>query len=123
MRADYGSGHPFWPFAGDVVSPRLEPFTGKIEASYLIPLWGEEQYMLPSYFRMDLGVRTHVTVFGARVEPYLNLQNLTKRRNVIFYDMFAADAFPGGGPTRGSRLVPTTFPGIPLPTFGFDVRF
>jgi hypothetical protein len=121
-RADYGSGHPIWPFAGDVVSPRLEPFLGTLEATYLVPLWGEEQYLLPSYFRIDLGMRTHVTVWGARVEPYLNLQNLTKRRNVIFYRLRSVgptDERPAAAP----QLLPTTAYGIPLPTFGFDVRF
>jgi hypothetical protein len=60
-------------------------------------------------------------VWGARVEPYINLQNLTKRRNVIFYELVS------DGPTferpEGARLLPITTYGIPLPTFGFDVRF
>jgi hypothetical protein len=128
-QVSYGTGNPLWPYVADVVAPRFEPFLGRTDAGRLVPLWGTEQVRLPSYFRVDVGVRTDVRLFGFPIEPYFNLQNLTRRRNVLYYSP-RADAFlrdPGGTPvppgTGTTRLVPTLMPAFPLPTFGIDVRF
>jgi hypothetical protein len=127
LRVDYGTGHPFWPFAGNVLTPRFQPLVGVTDVTRLTPVWSDQQLRLPAYFRVDLGARTAVRWLGMDVEPYLNFQNLFGRPNVIHYQLKATFLRPDGtfdslfpGTTR---LFPIAAPKVFIPTIGFDVRF
>ncbi|HEY9226790.1 MAG TPA: hypothetical protein VIP11_09100, partial [Gemmatimonadaceae bacterium] len=124
---DYGSGHPFWPFAGDVTSSRFEPMLGAAGVTRLTPVWSDQQLRLPDYARVDVGVRSEYHLWGALVEPYVNFQNLLARPNVIHYRLITSFLKPDGtydsffpGTTK---LHPVAALGVPIPTVGFNVRF
>ena len=119
-RAVYGSGLPFWPFAGYVTSPRLEPLAGGTREKGSIPVWAEEQQRYPAYARLDLSARYRFGVRGVQVEPFASLQNVTGRANVLYYRLQSVPAGSSALPT----LVPeTAFASTILPSIGIDVRF
>jgi len=123
LRADYGTGHPFWPFAGAVAGSRFQLGAGISSVSRLTPVWSDQQLRLPAYCRFDLGVRSAIHWIGMDVEPYLNFQNLFGRPNVIHYQVQTLLG-PDGSPNSAmTRLSPIAAPKVLLPTFGFDVRF
>jgi hypothetical protein len=120
-RLVYGGGMPFWPFVGYVSAPRLDPLLGRTSFDGMVPVWADEQFRFPAYARLDLGARYPFGLWGAEVEPYLNIQNVLGRRNVLYYDLV----------TDGRNQVerdPVLLPITPLsftflPSIGIDVRF
>jgi hypothetical protein len=118
-----GSGHPFWPFLGDVLSPTLEPLHGTLESTRTVPLWGTQQMRHVAYGRVDVGARTSFSVAGARVEPYLNLQNLSRRPNVLYYEIRGPYSWPNITSADEARLRPIAMPAFVIPTFGFNLFF
>jgi hypothetical protein len=124
-RVDYGSGQPFWPFAGQIGTPRLNPLVGGTDVTELTTFWAGRQLRYPQYFRADLGVRTVFRVWSGIIEPYLTLQNITARPNVIYYklDIDPADFYAGTNPTVVPMLQPVTMPRSFIPSIGFNVRF
>jgi hypothetical protein len=117
-RLVYGSGLPFRPFAGFLATPRLEPLIGATTFEGTVPIFAREQQRYPAYFRLDAGVRRPFQLRGVTLEPYLNVQNLTARPNVLYYRP---------GVSAGSReavLTPiSAFPLTAMPSLGIDVRF
>lgn len=123
-QGNYGTGHPFWPFLGDVVAPHFQPFEGTLESTRTVPLWGPDQQRHEPYVRLDLGMRTSFGVRDATVEPYLNLQNVAGRPNVLYYEAKSAYGPGPNGPVRlDAVLRPIAMPAVMLPTLGFNIRF
>ena len=121
-RAVYGSGLPFWPFAGNVTVPRLEPLVGGVREKGFTPVWGDTQQRYPAYARADLAARYRFRVRGVELEPFANVQNVMNRANVLYYRL------TGTGENDPARrrplLVPeTALPLSLLPTLGIDARF
>lgn len=116
-RITYGGGLPFWPFAGYHTSVRLSPLAGRTDfRGDAFPLWAETQSRYPDYFRLDMGARYPFRLWGAELEPYLSVQNITTRPNVLYYQLRS----DGGEPS----LIPVIpFPFTAIPSVGFDVRF
>jgi len=123
-QGSYGTGHPFWPFLGDVLAPHFQPFEGILQSTRTVPLWGPYQQRHEPYLRLDLGMRTSFRVRGAMIEPYLNLQNVAGRPNVLYYEAKPEyDYGPDGPVQRGVVLRPIATPSVMLPSFGFNFRF
>lgn len=117
-RMVYGSGLPFRPFAGYLATPRLEPLLGATTFEGAVPIFAREQQRYPAYFRLDAGLRRPFQVRGATVEPFLSVQNLTGRANVLYY----RPAISAG--SRQPVLSPVTaLPLTTMPSLGIDVRF
>ena len=121
-RSSYGSGLPFWPFAGYVNAPRLVPVLGRTKETRLVPEWSDVQMRYPAYFRMDLAARASFRFRRLGIEPVLSLQNVTARPNVLYYRLDAVGT-PGQG-ERPTRLAPVApFPIPVIPSLGIDVHF
>jgi Carboxypeptidase regulatory-like domain/TonB-dependent Receptor Plug Domain len=121
-QATYGSGMPFWPWAGNVNTERLNPLLGRTsESPDLAPLFGDRQMRFPDYFRLDLAARYAFGFRGVELEPTLSLRNVTLRRNVLYYRN-GSDA--GGREGTRPLLYPVT-PPFTLPmavSIGLDAR-
>jgi hypothetical protein len=117
-RLVYGSGLPFRPLVGYFYTARFEPQLGATGFDGRVPVFAREQQRYPDYFRLDAGVRRPFRVRTATIEPYLNVQNLTARPNVLYYS-------PGlSADSREPVLTPATaFPFTAMPSLGIDVRF
>jgi hypothetical protein len=121
-RTSYGSGLPFWPFAGYVNAPRLVPQTGRTKETRRVPVWGETQLRYPAYFRMDVAVRGSFRLGRVGIEPVLSVQNVSARQNVLYYRLEGQGAPSLEG--RRTLLVPqTAFPLPVIPSLGIDVHF
>lgn len=118
-RLQYASGQPFTRVAGRVAGHHYDP-----ERGVWVPAPGAAVYgphnaeRLPSYLRVDAGVRRSWPVrwLGSDgvVTPYLEVLNLLSTRNVMW-------AAPG---SDGGDLVLDYGPQLPvLPTFGVEWRF
>lgn len=119
-RVMYGSGLPFWPFAGYVTSPRWEPLAGGTREKGSVPVWGDEQQRYPAYARLDLSTRFRFRVRGVEVEPFASVQNVTGRRNVLYYRLVSG---PGSSEIPPALVPEIAFASSILPSIGFDVRF
>jgi hypothetical protein len=122
------SGTPFWPFVGDWPGPALrgksEPWSpGFFTWSRPIAHWADEQERMPTYGRLDVGIRSPFTVRGATVEPFLNIQNASARRAVMYYQTAVPEGSTADDPAGEVVLKPIALPWTVLPTFGFNVRF
>src|SRR5690606_38613266 len=84
-RAVYGSGLPFWPFAGFTWAPRFNPLAGGTDLNGLAPVWADEQMRYPDYFRLDTSIRRRGRVGPIRFETFVSLLNVTRRPNVLYY--------------------------------------
>jgi len=109
----YSSGQSSWPFLGDVVTSRFEPFLGRLSWDQLTPVWSPTQVRHEPYGRVDVGARWTFIVGSALIEPYLSVQNLFGRYNVYGYGV---SGYP-------PRLMPLPTPGFPIPSAGVNVRF
>lgn len=118
-RTMFGSGLPFWPFAGYVTSPRFEPLAGATREKGLFPVWGERQERYPAYARLDLAARYRLRIAGMEVEPYASVQNVTSRANVLYYRLIQVP----NAPVPASLVPETAFASPLLPSVGLDVRF
>jgi hypothetical protein len=122
------SGTPFWPFVGDWNGPTLrgkeEPYSpGFFTWPRRVPHWADEQERMPTYGRLDVGIRSPFTVRGATVEPFLNLHNATARRAVMYYRTAVPEASASDDPPSGVVLKPIALPWTVLPTLGLNLRF
>lgn len=116
-RIVYGGGLPFWPFAGYVTAVRLSPLEGRTNTrGDHFPLWAGEQLRYPAYFRLDLGARYAFRLWSAEVEPYVSVQNVSARPNVLYYALRSE-----AGEASLDPVIP--FPFTTIPSMGFDVRF
>lgn len=120
-QATYGSGMPFWPWAGNVTTPRLNPLIGMTWESGFVPAFADEQARYPDYFRVDLGARMPLRAFGVQLEPSLGLRNVTQRGNVFYY---RAQSFAPGDPSVAQPLlVPVQpFPSSLVVSLGLEAR-
>lgn len=119
-RIMYGSGLSFWPFAGYVTVPRFEPLAGGTREKGFVPVWADVQQRYPSYARLDLATRYRVRLGGVELEPFANVQNVTGRRNVLYYRLVSA---PENSDIPPSLVPETAFASSILPSIGIDVRF
>jgi hypothetical protein len=119
-RITYGSGLPFWPFAGYITTPRFEPLAGGTREKGSTPVWADEQQRYPAYARWDLAARSRIRLRGIALEPFLSVQNVTGRANVLYYRLQSPPSNSAFLPT----LVPeTAFASSILPSLGIDARF
>jgi hypothetical protein len=126
-RVSAASGAAFWPFAGETRAPRITPVSGWIEIDLLrrVPSWSTEQLHMPTHARVDLGLRRRFRVGPTAIEPYLVVQNVIARRNVIYYraeTIYERDANENAVPT-GLVLRPVSLPFTVIPSIGADIRF
>ncbi len=128
-QASVGSGLPLWPFVGDVSGPSFSPAALRLGMvrQRLLPLWGDRQIRQPTYARVDVGIRKPFAFRGGFIEPYINVQNVGYRANVIGYktrhgfnDSVGSD---GKVLPAATYLDPIALPVVIIPTFGIDVRF
>jgi hypothetical protein len=120
-QATYGSGMPFWPWAGNLTTPRLNPLMGQTWETGYAPVFADRQIRYPDYFRLDLGARVPLRVLGVRLEPSVGLRNVTERGNVFYYRAETRSTSPGD--TGTSLLVPVQpFPESLVVSLGLDVR-
>lgn len=121
-RSSYGSGLPFWPFAGYVNAPRLVPLLGRTKENRLVPEWSDTQMRFPAYFRADVALRGSFRFRSVGIEPVIGIQNLTARPNVLYYRLDATGTPDPAG--RTTQLVPVApFPIPMVPSIGIDVHF
>lgn len=122
-RISYGTGTPFWPFAGHQVIARLSTLHGQLMWEYndLAPYWSDTQMRMPAYFRLDLGARWEFRVRNLRFEPFANILNVTGRPNVLYYRAYND---PAAGFQERPQLVPVTSSQADvIPSFGINVFF
>lgn len=113
LQTQYGTGRPFWPIVGRTFAPTLDPVTGGTIVG-TTHIYGSTQLRHHAYARTDVGARTSFHALGAAFEPYVNLQNVNRRPNVMYYE----------GPIGGNGIMrPAAMPNFFLPTIGLDVRF
>ena len=121
-RLNYGTGLPYTRPLGAYVYQAYQPLDGTrsppgsnldsaMVAVYLGPR-NAERY--PSYLRVDLGARKRYEKRWGSLTPYIDVLNLTNRRNVLFY-------FYEYGGTPAVRSGFSMFP--LLPSFGLEVEF
>lgn len=119
-QATYGSGMPFWPWAGNLVSHRLQPIVGQTPEMGVMPLFANTQMRYPDYFRWDAAARYTLRIRGLTLEPSAGVRNLTRRGNVFYYRAVTGNK-AGERPEMG--LVPVQpFPSQMVFTFGLDAR-
>ncbi|HEU0013147.1 MAG TPA: TonB-dependent receptor [Longimicrobium sp.] len=123
-QATYGSGMPFWPWAGSAATPRMEPLLGKTRDFGLVPVFGDEQMRYPDYFRLDVGARYRLRLLGAELEPSLSLRNVTERPNVFYYRGEPPGSASDPALWQPVTLVPVqAFPRAMVVSAGLDARF
>lgn len=124
-RAIYGSGLPFWPFAGYVATPRFYPLAGGARReSYFAPYWADEQMRYPAYFRLDLGMRLQFQWGRAQIQPFAQVLNVTRRPNVLYYELSSLYNGPENFGDENAVLRPVDpFPFSLMPSVGVDVHF
>jgi hypothetical protein len=115
-----GSGQPYTPALARMLGTVWDPSTGAYVPAYdQIVLGGHNSERLPSYLRLDLGLRNevHRRWFGRDVTlvPYLQVLNVLGSRNVVTGRPHLD--FQGGGEIEYLPAMPT------LPTFGIEWRF
>lgn len=121
-RLNYGTGLPYTRPLGAFVYQAYQPLDGTrsppgsdgdsaMVAIYLGPR-NAERY--PAYLRVDLGVRKQYVKAWGVITPYLDVLNLTNRRNVLFY-FYEYDRRPAV--RSGFSMFPL------LPSFGVEVEF
>ena len=120
-RTAYGSGLPFWPFAGYVNVPRLIPIQGRTKEIKRVPTWGDTQMRYPARFRTDVAARGSFRFRRLGIEPVLSIQNVTAYPNVLYYRLQGGQQERNGPP---AELVPQTPFSLPfIPSLGIDVHF
>lgn len=100
MRGFYGSGYAYTPYVYkyDAASALLLS---------LVP-GAENSANYPAYERIDLTTTKGFTLFGNRMQVYLDVMNILNRKNVIMYFYtFSQNASPEVQPTYSFGLVPT----------------
>ena len=127
-RSTYGTGVPFWPFVGRYDTPRFVPFPHTSSGSFMgrrVPAWSDRQLRMPAYFRSDVSVRRSFIVRGAIVRPYLTIQNITSRSNVLTYEPRIRRDIVEGQELLGTKLLlrPTALPFTIFPTIGVEIQF
>ena len=122
-RATFGTGTPFWPFAGYQILARLTPVGGQLwwGIEDRVPYWSAEPLRMPQHFRADLGLRRPFELWRAEVEPFVSVLNATARPNVLYYEARITNIqLPG----QGIDLVPVPASEMNIiPSFGINVRF
>ena len=127
-RSSYGTGVPFWPFVGRYDSPRFIPFTHTSNGSFMgrrVPVWSDQQMRMPSYFRSDVSVRRSFPIGRLSVSPYVTVQNITARANVLTYEPRMTFDGVNGEEVVGAKLLlrPTPLPFTIFATVGVEIRF
>ena len=121
-RVNFGTGLPYTRPVGAYVYQSYHPLDGTRQpagsnpdsAGLAVALGPRNAERYPGYLRADLGVRKHIQKRWGRITPYLDVLNLTNRRNVLFY-FYEYDRTPA---TRsGISMFPL------LPSFGVEVNF
>jgi hypothetical protein len=119
-QATYGSGMPFWPWAGNLTTPRLNPLMGQTWETGYAPVFADRQIRYPDYFRVDVGARVPLRLWRVRMEPSIGLRNVTERGNVFYY---RTETRSSVGDPGTSLLVPVQpFPSSLVVSLGLDVR-
>lgn len=121
-RVTVGSGTPFWPFLGYIVTPRLHTIDQRIRWGplYEAPYWATEQARMPPYFRLDVGAHFDLRFLGARFRPFVNVLNVTGYPNVLYYQL------PSGSSADASETAHQPVLSSPIricPSLGLDVSF
>ncbi|MEO0185999.1 MAG: hypothetical protein ABIL20_09400, partial [candidate division WOR-3 bacterium] len=83
-----------------------------------------DAYRLPLSHRLDLHYEKEIKIFGLNGGWYLDIINLYARKNVLFYEYEYFDYDTGqeyDPPRRVGYSIPPI--AIPIPSFGFNVRF
>lgn len=127
-RSSYGAGVPFWPFVGQYDSPRFIPFTQSSNGLFMgrrVPAWSDQQMRMPAYFRSDVSLRRSFSVDRMSVSPYVTVQNVTARANVLTYEPRTTISGVYGEEVVGAKLLlrPTPLPFTIFATFGVEIRF
>ncbi len=83
-----------------------------------------DAFRLPVSHRLDLHYEKEIKIFGLNGGWYLDIINLYARKNVLFYEYEYFD-YNTGQEYDPPRMVGYSIPpiAIPIPSFGFNVRF
>jgi hypothetical protein len=107
------SGKPYTPL---VTTREVQETDGDILRTRVIPIYGTiNSERLPNYFRTDMRFSQRILFNRWHMQIYLELQNITNRRNVIAYDY---------GRTYEFINQPREIVGLPFfPFLGFEATF
>jgi hypothetical protein len=122
-RVNYGTGLPYTRAVGGFTYQSFHPLDGTrsppgrdgdAEGELAVRLGMRNAERYPAYLRADIGVRKLYRKSWGTLKPYLDLLNVTDRRNVLFY-FYEYDRQPA---TRsGISMFPL------LPSIGVEVTF
>ncbi|MGB9720411.1 MAG: TonB-dependent receptor [bacterium] len=127
LRWYLGSG---LPYAEDIARYRHYYYsefdtTGNYPDSWWEYIKGDrDAFRLPLSHRLDLHYEKEIKVFGLNGGWYLDIINLYARKNVLFYDYEYFDYNTGqeyDPPKKVGYSIPPI--AIPIPSFGFNLRF
>jgi hypothetical protein len=121
-RFNYGSGLPYTRAVGAYVYQSFQPLDGTRQATgaggdddeLAVALGPRNTERYPAYLRLDLGVRKRYEKRWGTLTPYLDVLNVTNRRNVLFY-------FYEYGHGKATRAGISMFP--LLPSIGLEASF
>jgi len=121
-RFNFGTGLPYTRAVGAYVYESFQPLDGTRQPSSIggdsaglaVALGPRNAERYPAYLRLDVSVRKVYAKHWGTMTPYLDVLNVTNRRNVLFY-FYEYDRTPA---TRsGISMFPL------LPSFGLEVKF
>lgn len=121
-RLNYGSGLPYTRAIGAYRYYAYQPLDGTRKpagmggdsAGLAVALGPRNGARYPAYLRIDVSVRKQLQKRWGTLTPYLDVLNLTNRRNVLFY-FFEYDRRPAA--RSGISMFPL------LPSIGLEVTF
>jgi hypothetical protein len=121
-RLNYGSGLPYTRAIGAYTYQSFQPLDGtrqtfrnSLESDGLaVALGPRNGARYPAYLRADIGVRKQYTRRWGTLTPYLDVLNVTDRRNVLFY-FYEYDRTPAR--RAGISMFPL------LPSLGLEATF
>jgi hypothetical protein len=122
-RLNYGTGLPYTRAVGGYTYQAFHPLDGtrgppgfgdETDGELAVRLGARNAERYPAYLRADIGVRKQYRKSWGTLKPYLDLLNVTDRRNVLFY-FYEYDRRPA---TRsGISMFPL------LPSIGVEATF
>jgi len=112
-----GIWHSGWPISDISATWRMDDQGRIVIEPILGPLNAER---LPGYLRFDVRASRVVDLRSSRLRFYLEIVNVTDRRNICCIDEFQAELLPGGM----TRLTPDYDEWLPwIPSFGIQWEF